>query len=88
MPCNCSPLQKKQDAVYGDPSVNSALVIGGVLLLVFLVGFAIFAFRGQQTGTDLSKIGETSAQHGIYGYQGLQDFSPTSISLGSGSSPV
>lgn len=42
-------------------SVIIAIVVGGVLLALGIAAMVIFAFRGQQTGSQLTEVGVAEA---------------------------
>jgi hypothetical protein len=80
----------------GGASTNSAvvgLVVGATILAAFLVlGFA-YAFRGRQTGAQKSRVGEPSAANRVYGFEGLQNYSPSFVTaslggVGGGAAPA
>lgn len=56
-----------EDVLYGESNSGSntavwaSVAIGAVLLILFLVAIFAFAFRGQQTGSQLTAVGEAQA---------------------------
>ena len=52
-------------------SVMFVLVLVVIVVLCAFVFTGLYAFRGQQTGSDLTSVGMESARHGVYGFSGL-----------------
>lgn len=71
----------------GGNAAVTALIIGTALFAVFLILGFLYAFRGQQTGLEKTRVGELSAVNHVYGFEGLQNYSPSFVSASINGSP-